>query len=179
MIEPCQLYSICLHVERPSSAPPKPSSLGAIECTWPKGRYGARPVRAFPKAENPSWCSKKGFGKTLTVYRFFLATKSSAHRAMMPVMVVKKNRVESVFHDLSSIQNRAARVKWCGIPCQTHRTAHVVTCRFRPDLTILRSHQSRAEARSSFHPFPPAVRGRSSGPIPNVCCCRYSECPRT
>jgi hypothetical protein len=72
---------------------------------------------AFPKAESPSWCSKKGFReKHLTVDRFFLATKSSAHRAMVSVMVVKKNRVEGVSHDSFSIQKAATRVKWGGIP---------------------------------------------------------------
>jgi hypothetical protein len=68
-------------------------------------------MSGFPKAENPSWCSKKGFReKHLAVDRFFLATKSSAHRAMVPVMVVKKNHVERVFHDFVSIQNAETRV---------------------------------------------------------------------
>jgi hypothetical protein len=60
------------------------------------------------------------FQEGLSVNQFhrrpvLLATKRAAHRAMVPVMVVKKkNRFESVFHVELSIQNAATRVKCRG-----------------------------------------------------------------
>jgi hypothetical protein len=49
------------------------------------------------KAESPSWGSKKGFRDSHAANRFFSATKSFAHRAV--VVMVMLNRVGCGFHN--------------------------------------------------------------------------------
>ena len=105
------------------------------------------------KQKAPPGVPRRAFGKYIRRRPVLSATKSSAHCAVMVVMMVN-GRVDCHFHNFDSIQNGAIRVN--------------------PEFRFQRLRRSKGVCRWHSHPSQLADPAHSRGRIRSVCYYRHS-----